>query len=353
MPEEPKQPSSINPNQISQGEMAQLLQKTIGQLEIIVNKLSTESLENLPPREVVETLTSNTEVLAELFNAPASATVSAQPQGVNVTRIVAPEEVPQEILFNRQQIDIDVDEPTEPVRVQPPITSSKTKKSKGWWGGIINSIRSLLPAALGNQLGDWAITGILSIVVVGVVLVSVVLVNKATPSDIAQTSPIPKTPAPIVTSSPSETSEPIVTASPSETPEVISTPPEIQAPGNPVPVEFAPPPEPELTPEQSLIASIQEQVTELTRQYPEALIATIEANFLGSQLIVTMGNEWYSLSPSRQNSLANAIFERSRGLDFRKLELIDQQGITIARSPVVGEEMVILQRQKNIPEQVS
>lgn len=326
MSDELKRPSeSTNQNQISQGEMIELLQNTIGQLEIIVNKLSTESIENLPPRVVVETLTSNTEVLAELFGKPSTetSTKSVQPEDGTTPDILSSENLPQEILFDEQ--DIDLDEPTEPVRVIPPqgsFNGLQTLCDRG-----LEKIRSLLPTSLNNKLSDWAIIGTVSVVVIAILLTGVVWVSRPS-TEVAQT------PIPI----------PTITPAPSPASEAIEMPEEIEAPGNPEPVEFAPPPEPELTPEQSLIAAIQEQVGDLTRQYPEGLISTIEANFLESRLIVTLGDEWYSLSPSRQNNLANAIFERSRRLDFRKLELIDPEGMMIARSPVVGEEMVILRR---------
>lgn len=338
MPEEAKQPSeSINQNEISQKEMIELLQKTIGQLEVIVNKLSTESMDNLPPREVVETLSTNTEVLTELLGETktSTSTTPGQPEAVTPSDFTESENLFPEILFNEE--DIDLEEPTEPVRVDPATLSSNGLEN--WWDRILNNIRSVLPTALSDKLSNWAITGIVSTVVVGVLLSSVLWVSRPSPK-------IAQTPTSTVTPLPTETPTPTITPAP--TSEEIETPLEIEAPGNPEPVQFAPPPKPELTPEQSLIASIQEQVSDLTRQYPEGLIATIEANFLGSRLIVTMGNEWYSLDKSRQNNLANAIFERSRRLDFRKLELMDQQGNLIARSPVVGEEMVILQREKDL-----
>ncbi len=99
-----------------------------------------------------------------------------------------------------------------------------------------------------------------------------------------------------------------------------------------------------MTPEQSLIAAIQKEITNLTNQYPDDLIGKIEANFIGSRLIVTVGNQWYDLTNKEQDNLANNILERSWGLDFRKLEILDSQKHLIARSPVVGDQVIILKR---------
>ncbi|ACK69154.1 conserved hypothetical protein [Gloeothece citriformis PCC 7424] len=334
MPEEAKQPK-INENELSQEEMIQLLQKTIGQLEGLVNKLNTESIENLPPRTVVETLTTNTDVLTELLG---ERKVSTSSEPLSTETVTPPETTDTDDIFPDNLFDeeniIDLEEPTEPVEVDP--ATLKSIESETWWRGLLDKIRS-----------NWAIIGLVSTVLVAVVVGSLVFVSRPSP-EIAQTPPtteiLPPPQTPVIVPSPSpQTPEAIETP---ETPEAIETPLEIEAPGNPEPVEFAPPPQPELTPEQSLIASIQEEVSELTRQYPEGLIATIEANFLGSRLIVTMGNQWYSLDTSAQNQVANGIFERSRRLDFRKLELIDQQGNQLARSPVVGQDMIIFEGEK-------
>ena len=110
-------------------------------------------------------------------------------------------------------------------------------------------------------------------------------------------------------------------------------------------LENLPPPEPELTPEQSLITAIQTQVAEITDTYTEGLIISIEPNFLASRLLVTISNDWYQFSPSRQDKLVDDMLERSRSLDFKKLEIRDPQATQIARSPVVGEKMVILKRE--------
>ena len=78
------------------------------------------------------------------------------------------------------------------------------------------------------------------------------------------------------------------------------------------------------------------------------MIGRIEANFIGSRLIVTVGNQWYDLTTEEQNNLGNNILERSQSLDFRKLDILDNQGNLIARTPVVGKELIILQRNQSI-----
>ena len=133
----------------------------------------------------------------------------------------------------------------------------------------------------------------------------------------------------------------------------ITTPPELIAPAAPQSIEIAPQPEPvptpsptlELTPEQNLIASIENQVAEITDHFADGLIQSIQTNFQNSSLTIKVGNDWYSLQQLQQDKLAARMLERAKKLDFSHLELIDPEGIVLARSPVVGTDMVILKRQ--------
>jgi hypothetical protein len=127
-------------------------------------------------------------------------------------------------------------------------------------------------------------------------------------------------------------------------PNSIEAPPKLEAPKPPQPVEVEPPPASELTPEQSLVAAIQSQVADITEQYGRGLIQAVEANFLKSRLLVKVSDGWYNLAEPDQNKLADQMLRRSNELDFSKLEITDLDGTLLARSPVVGSNMVILKR---------
>ena len=99
-----------------------------------------------------------------------------------------------------------------------------------------------------------------------------------------------------------------------------------------------------LNPEQRLIAAIQDQVAEVTDAYADGLIQSVEANFRSSLLIVRAGEAWYELERSRQDQMANELWRRSQELEFSRLHLLDPDDALVARSPVVGPEMVILKR---------
>ncbi|NJK50380.1 hypothetical protein HC931_21660 [Candidatus Gracilibacteria bacterium] len=332
MSEEQQQSPSVNPtpsntsgNGYSQTEIVELLQKTISQLDRIVNQLNAESTATLPPKATVETLVASTKALAASLD---KTEVPQPPKPVT-------KEVPTTPTVETIPTKIDTSSIVSSVAsVAKEITEELPPQTKSWWERIFDKIRAVLPAPLQDKLSNGAIAGILGGAIAAVLLTSVLLLTPQPSTEIGELPP----------ETASETS-PEATPTISETPEAIETPPELKAPGRPEPVEVIPPPEPELTPEQSLIASIQDRVASLTSQYPEGLVLSVQANFLGSRLIVTVGDEWYKLNPNRQDKLANSILQRSQQLDFRKLEIVNTQGTVLARNPVVGNKMVIIQRE--------
>lgn len=102
--------------------------------------------------------------------------------------------------------------------------------------------------------------------------------------------------------------------------------------------------EPELTPEQNLIVSIKKEILAVTNEYADGLILTIEANFNSGYLTINIDDNWYEINESKQDLLAQEIFKQAQILDFYKLNIKDTKGNLIARSPIVGNEMIIMRR---------
>lgn len=200
------------------------------------------------------------------------------------------------------------------------------------WEGVLRQVRDRLPASINRKWSDQALTGAIA--------GSVVLLLWATAS-LLPDQPQPST---VAEAPPTE----IVTTAPTPIP----IPPIVEAPEAPKPIESSPPPvvpslsppSLKLTPEQTLIARIQTQVAAISNQYANGLVQSIQANFRGSRLIVHISDGWYRLSRSQQDKLAGEILSRTQNLDFLKLEMVDGAGKLLARSPVVGTEMIILRR---------
>ncbi|MBC1224030.1 hypothetical protein GNF10_04850 [Nostoc sp. UCD121] len=224
---------------------------------------------------------------------------------------------------------------------------SGTKETPGFfqqlqlrWGGLLRTIRLFLPSNLSTKLSDTALTGIVTgIAVILVWTTTTVFTGK--PTEIATVPPVEEvpTPTPTITIPPESV---VPEPQPPQPPEKITPPPEPEPIPTPTPT---PTPAIELTPEQALIAAIENQVAEISDRIASGLIKSIQANFRTSNLIVKISDDWYTLKESQQDKLAAEILQRSQELDFTHLEIIDSQDKLIARNPVVGTEMVIFKRQ--------
>ncbi|MGB5593737.1 MAG: hypothetical protein WBM62_06865 [Crocosphaera sp.] len=289
-------------SEVSQEELISLLQTTITKLDIVINQLNNQTVNNLPTQETIEALITSTNIIASSLETESETSTLSKLETEEIENIEEWEEI---------------SEPKED-KIPPQITE-KIKDVKE--ENFLNKILSSSPLSITKTLPKWAIIGFLAIIIAVIVSTSLFLFTQSS-TDIE------------------------LVEIPSEKPEtkVVEMPPQLEVPELPQPIKNAPPPKPKLTPEQSLIAAIQKEVTDLTNQYSEELIARIEANFVGSRLIVTMGEQWYDLPTKEQDNLANTILKRTQNLDFRKLEMLDYQGTLIARSPVVGNQIIILQR---------
>lgn len=124
-------------------------------------------------------------------------------------------------------------------------------------------------------------------------------------------------------------------------------PPELTSPGKPKNLKMVTiKPELNFTSEQNFIAALETKLGEITQAYPSELIQNVKVNLPESSLVVEVTDDWYELDELRQNSLGNEMLKRSRVLSFDKLQLKDKQGILLARNPIIGENIVILQSKK-------
>lgn len=175
---------------------------------------------------------------------------------------------------------------------------------------LLRALRSLLPPAWQTQLTDELLGAILLGAIVLLVAVWQPLSRPASPR--AAVAPAPSLAQP-------------------EAPAA--------APEDPLPVA----PLTVVSPEQTPIADLQEQVADITQSYAAGLIQTVQARFQQGALQVDLGPQWYDLSRQQQQQLAQDIYSRAEQLAFSQLYLFDNDGTLVARSPVVGSQMVILQ----------
>ena len=225
------------------------------------------------------------------------------------------------------------------------------------WDGFLRTFRLFLPSNISNNVSDTVLTGIFAVIFVVTIGISTFTfipksVEVATVPPVEEVIPPKSVIEPEVI--PTPVIEPEVIPTPVVEPEVIPTP-VIETEPTPIPViETEPTPIPviELTPEQALLAAIENQFSEISvsvkntkdKNIISQLIKPLQANFRTSDLTVKISDIWYNLEKSQQDKLAAEILQRSQELNFIHLEIVDSQKKIIARSPVVGNEMIIFNR---------
>jgi hypothetical protein len=303
------------------------LRKTIQLLQVVVNKLEAAPIEK-PSPAVIKESPAVTAPLPEISASTPAATPLA-PVLVEQTPVetVDKTDTPQDVSVSSTPVVSPTVVPVEQTAVTTPVAQLPAKPNLvnrflpsfdrigSWRNATLQKIRAILPQSVSSKLSDWALIGAIGGVLVLLLWTSAGLISRK-PAEVA-TIPAP----------------------------AIPTPPELTAPTSPEPVPIEPVPPPVLTPEQELIASIENQVAEITQQYGDGLVQSLQANFQATRLIVNVSDGWYNLTPSQQDSLADEILHRSEELDFSKLEITDPEGTVVARNPAVGKHMVILKRQ--------
>ncbi len=254
------------------------------------------------------------------------------------------------------------------------------------WKKLVNQIRVRLPENLSQKLNDRALSSIVAGVLIVLFWTTSSLFSSKPPTKVAVApSPTERTASKKITpsskpiqpefGSPSAIAVPSDLTAPEPEKPAVSPEPIAETPTKPV---IAPPPSPiseppivaepapnvavpepekpviptapivELTPEQTLIASIQDQVVAVTAPYSSGLIESIKPSFGKSRLSILVNDGWYGLNRSQQDKLGDELLKRSQELDFSNLVITDLQGMVLARSPVVGSTMVVLKRKADI-----
>jgi hypothetical protein len=259
-------------------------------------------------------------------------------------------------------------------------------KSQPIWVKVLAFVRSKLSPDTSGKLSDRALSGVLAGVLLLVLSVTTHLPNgkvtaprrntvntvntvnptaitaqRPTPPPAKPISPIPANPAPAKiaqqfpvdvgqasTPFPADLSSPTA-LTPALSPIVPKVPaiaaaPIVAAPVIPAPVIPAPKPVVKLTPNQKLLAKLQATTAPYGQPDDDNLAQAVRPNKATKTLEVTLTPAWSKLSSTQQDKLASDLFSQAQTLRFKTLELTDAQNTLLARSPIVGSDMVILTR---------
>jgi hypothetical protein len=216
------------------------------------------------------------------------------------------------------------------------------------WPPILTKIRDRLPEPVNREFSDRGLT---STLVVSVVMLFWFLTSLTSPgqsTEVASKSATKPTPTATLVSPPSRTAPVATKPSPSAT-KLVSPPVQTPVATKPTPVPtLAPTLVSEKSPEQVQLEKIQTQMTAIASQYTDTLLQSVSQNLGSSRLTVDISDDWYTLNPARQDQLADAMLQRSHDLSFKAFEIRDSHRQIVARSPVVGDQVIILKRKLEI-----
>jgi hypothetical protein len=94
---------------------------------------------------------------------------------------------------------------------------------------------------------------------------------------------------------------------------------------------------------ESDLIEIQAQLASAAAGIGEGLIASVQTT-PNQPLKVSLGPPWEGLSASQQEAVAQKLWEKSQKLQFRQFELFDSTNTKVARSPLIGSNVILLQR---------
>ncbi len=172
-------------------------------------------------------------------------------------------------------------------------------------------------------------------------------------------TPTPKaTPTPKVTPAVPPKPKPPATVTPKpepSQPEAAKKPEPIvpkAAPIAPKPAETKPvEPKAPITPAQpvkpagpDLVALKADFVDSIDRVVEDAAAMIGKVSVKTDQAKLELSDRWYQLSEQDQTKLADNLFSKSKKLDYERLDIRDAKGKQIARSPYVGDNIIILKR---------
>ena len=230
----------------------------------------------------------------------------------------------------------------------PKDTSGKKINFLSRWDGFLRTFRLFLPSSISNNVSDLVLTGIFAVIFLVTIGITTFLFIPKSSTQVAIVTPVEEVtkPTPVIEPKPKPT--PVIEPKPKPTLIIEPKPkttPIIEPKPKPTPIR-------ELTPEESLLVAIEKQFSEISvsvkntkdKNIVSQLIKPILANFRTSNLTLKISDVWYSLENSQQDKLAADILQRSQELNFTHLKIVDSQEKIIARSPVVGNEMIIFQR---------
>lgn len=343
---------SSDSESLSKIETLKLLNDSIDRLEQTIKGISENSADDLPSSDSISTLVSTTQKLADDVATPAP--VANETPAEETESEPAPQEIKP---TSPQAMETPLVEEQDQAKEEKTVVNHQKKQNFSLIALVLGAIAIVIIAIFWLWLPQQQ-TSLSSIP--ETLTTEIIPDNEVNPDLEGIKTPVinPEVNIPetnnLETSLDSTTVENDLSAdteivdSELETPPETSIPQDLAAPGRAKNLKIVTvQPELTFTPEQTLIAVLQTKVAQLTKDYATDFVDSIKVDLLQSSLLVKVKDNWYEMNESRQNKLANEMLKRSRNLNFTKLELKDSTGTLVARNPVVGDQIIIIQSSQN------
>ncbi|MDR5638871.1 hypothetical protein RHJ63_06545 [Thermosynechococcus sp. JY1334] len=209
------------------------------------------------------------------------------------------------------------------------LTPERSWVSRGaalWWQGM-GWVQQRLPNHLQERYNRATLTGI----AIALLLILLWL----NPLSWFQSPPRPtvkatQRPQPSVLVQPRPAPTPMA-ATPAPTPQPTPTP--TPSPGAIAPSTFV-----------SDSLTVRQQLLALCDRYSNALDPTLTLTPSEQRLELMLANSWYDLSPTKQDQLAQNLWQTAHDLGYQTVIVVDTEGHLLVRDPVVGDNAIVVRR---------
>ncbi|WJI27634.1 hypothetical protein M0646_05410 [Thermosynechococcus sp. B3] len=90
--------------------------------------------------------------------------------------------------------------------------------------------------------------------------------------------------------------------------------------------------------------TVRQQLLALCDRYSNALDPTLTLTPSEQRLELMLANSWYDLSPTKQDQLAQNLWQTAHDLGYQTVIVVDTEGHLLVRNPVVGDNAIVVRR---------
>ncbi len=90
--------------------------------------------------------------------------------------------------------------------------------------------------------------------------------------------------------------------------------------------------------------TVRQQLLAICDRYSNALDPSLTLTPSEQRLELMLANSWYDLSPTKQDQLAQNLWQTAHDLGYQTVMVVDTEGRQLVRDPVVGDNAIVVRR---------